>query len=116
MMTFVNTHSKGLTILPTHRLVRNVANFNFEKFRNSVARYFDWYSYPFQDAEERASAYADFRKDLESENHGRRAIGVYPRRRRRSIFFCCGAMPIWKRCCRIFRKRSADWTWSCCTG
>src|SRR5271168_4377356 len=26
MMTFINTHSKGLTILPTHRLIRNVAN------------------------------------------------------------------------------------------
>src|SRR5271155_2909586 len=37
MMTFVNTHSKGLTILPTHRLIRNVANFDFDKFRNSVA-------------------------------------------------------------------------------
>ncbi|MGA8013662.1 MAG: hypothetical protein WB949_14615, partial [Candidatus Acidiferrales bacterium] len=33
---------------------------------------------PFADAEERASAYAEFRKDLERPNHGRRAIGVYP--------------------------------------
>src|ERR1700739_1006622 len=45
MMTFVNTHSKGLTILPTHRLVKGLANFNFEKFRDSVSAYFDWYSY-----------------------------------------------------------------------
>jgi uncharacterized protein (DUF1015 family) len=78
MMTFVNTHSKGLTILPTHRLIRNVANFHFDKFRNSVAQAFDWYSYPFQNPEERASAYAEFRKDLEGRNHGRRAIGIYP--------------------------------------
>ena len=78
MMTFVNTHSKGLTILATHRLVKGLANFNFEKFRDSVSTYFDWYSYPFQDAEERAAAYTDFRKDLESESHGRRSIGVYP--------------------------------------
>ncbi len=77
MMTFVNTHSKGMTILPTHRLIRNVANFDFEKFRKDVARTFDWYSYPYANAEERESAYAEFRKDLESGRHKRRAIGVY---------------------------------------
>jgi len=78
MMTFVNTHSKGLTILPTHRVIRNVANFDFDKFRANVAQAFDWYSYPFQNPEEHASAYAEFRKDFEGTNHGRRAIGVYP--------------------------------------
>jgi uncharacterized protein (DUF1015 family) len=77
MMTFVNTHSKGLTILPTHRLIRNIANFDFETFRTSVSQYFDWYSYPFHNSEERAGAYAEFRKDLERVNHGRRAIGIY---------------------------------------
>jgi uncharacterized protein (DUF1015 family) len=77
MMTFINTHSKGLTILPTHRLLRNLDNFDFGKFRTSVSHYFDWYSYPFQDAEERAASYAEFRRDLEGTNHGRRAIGIY---------------------------------------
>ena len=56
MMTFINTHSKGLTILPTHRLLRNLENFDFDRFRKSVAPYFDWYSYPFSDAEERAAS------------------------------------------------------------
>jgi len=78
MMTFINTHSKGLTVLPTHRVVGNLANFDFEKFRKSLAPYFDWYAYPFQNPEERATAFAEFRKDLEGESHGRRAIGVYP--------------------------------------
>ena len=77
MMTFVNTHSKGLTILPTHRVVGNLAKFDFDEFRRCTAPYFDWYSYPFQNARDRASAYAEFRKDLESPKHGRRAIGVY---------------------------------------
>ena len=40
MMTFINTHSKGLTILPTHRLVRDLANFDFDEFRASVAPLF----------------------------------------------------------------------------
>jgi uncharacterized protein (DUF1015 family) len=78
MMTFINTHSKGLTILPTHRLVGNLTNFDFEKFRKCMAPYFDWYSYPFQNAQERDVAYAEFRKDMESPKHGRRAFGVYP--------------------------------------
>ncbi len=78
MMTFINTHSKGLTVLPTHRVVGSLANFDFEKFRKSLAPYFDWYAYPFRNPEERASAFAEFRKDLEGEGHGRRAIGVYP--------------------------------------
>ena len=77
MMTFINTHSKGLTILPTHRVIANLANFDFEKFRKSMAPYFDWYSYPFQNSQERDAAYLEFRKDMESPKHGRRAIGVY---------------------------------------
>jgi uncharacterized protein (DUF1015 family) len=78
MMTFINAHSKGLMILPTHRLVSNLRDFNFEQIRERLAQYFDWYAYPFSTAEERAASYAEFRKDLQSPNHGRRAIGVYP--------------------------------------
>jgi uncharacterized protein (DUF1015 family) len=78
MMTFINTHSRGLTVLPTHRLVRNVANFDFHEFRGRLTPFFDWYSYPFLNPEERAASYAEFRKDLAGQNHGRRAIGIYP--------------------------------------
>jgi uncharacterized protein (DUF1015 family) len=78
MATFINTHSRGLTILPTHRLLSHVPDFEFERVRQGLARLFDWYSYPFSSAEERGTAYAEFRKDLERPNHGRRAIGVYP--------------------------------------
>jgi uncharacterized protein (DUF1015 family) len=77
MMTFINTHSRGLTILPTHRLVRNIPNFDFDRFRKAVGPFFDWYAYPFQNAEERAANYAEFRKDLAGQNHGRRAMGIY---------------------------------------
>jgi uncharacterized protein (DUF1015 family) len=79
MATFVNTHSKGLTILATHRVVRNLPDFDFDRFRAALTPYFDWYAYPFVSAEERAAAYAEFRKDLERPNHGRRAIGAYQR-------------------------------------
>jgi uncharacterized protein (DUF1015 family) len=78
MMTLINTHSRGLAILPTHRLIRSLSGFDFEQFRQAVAPYFDWYSYPFQNPEERLASLAEFRKDLEGQNHARRAIGVYP--------------------------------------
>jgi uncharacterized protein (DUF1015 family) len=77
MMTFINSHSKGLTILPTHRLVRNLAGFEFERFRRAVAPFFDWYSYPFADAAERETALAEFRNDFARPQSARRAIGVY---------------------------------------
>jgi uncharacterized protein (DUF1015 family) len=77
MATIINAHSKGLTILPTHRVVR-AADFDFEKFRKEVSPYFDWYSYPFQNASERTASYAEFRKDLTSQSETRHAIGVYP--------------------------------------
>jgi uncharacterized protein (DUF1015 family) len=78
MMTFINTHSRGLTVLPTHRLIRNVANFDFQQFRNRLTPFFDWYSYPFLNSEERTASYAEFRKDFAGQNHVRRAIGIYP--------------------------------------
>lgn len=78
MMTFINTRSKGLTILPTHRLVRNLPDFAFERFRKSIAPFFDWYSYPFSNTDERVTAFAEFRKDLEDRGRVRRAIGLYP--------------------------------------
>src|SRR5271154_1015334 len=54
MATFINTHSKGLTILATHRLVSHLPNFDFEAFRSKLSLDFDWYSYPFANPEERA--------------------------------------------------------------
>jgi uncharacterized protein (DUF1015 family) len=77
MMAFFNTYS-GLTILPTHRLVRGLAEFRFEAFRKQLAAYFDWYAYPFSGAEERARSLAEFRKDLAGRGRGRNTLGLYP--------------------------------------
>jgi len=77
MMTLFNTSGEGLTILPTHRVVANVANFSFEKFRAALADAFDWYAYPFVDIAERAESYLLFQRDLAASGRQRRAIGVY---------------------------------------
>ena len=78
MATFINTHSKGLTILATHRLISRLRDFNFDRLRKNVAALFDWYSYPFAKPEERTAAYNEFRKDFEKLNEDRHTIGAYP--------------------------------------
>jgi uncharacterized protein (DUF1015 family) len=40
MMTFVNMDSDGLVILPTHRVVHSLENFNQAAFRNAAAEFF----------------------------------------------------------------------------
>ena len=41
MMTFVNMDAPGLTILPTHRVVHGLENFNPAEFLKRAGRYFD---------------------------------------------------------------------------
>ncbi|MBZ5645518.1 MAG: DUF1015 domain-containing protein, partial [Acidobacteriia bacterium] len=77
MMTLFNTTGKGLTILPTHRVVANVAGLSFEGFRAGLADVFDWHSYPFASGAERPGTYEKFRRDLMGRGQQQRAIGVY---------------------------------------
>ena len=115
MMTFFNTHSKGLTVLPTHRVVGSLANFDFEKFRKSLAPYFDWYAYP-----SRIPRSAPPRSRNSVRTSKARAMDAgrlaSTREAGRSFCFSCGATPTLKACCRIFPKGNADWMWCCCTG
>lgn len=40
MMTFVNMNAPGITILPTHRVVFGLSDFNPQTFREAAAQYF----------------------------------------------------------------------------
>ena len=77
MWTCFNIHQEGLTILPTHRLLRNLASFSMEKFLKAASQYFNWYAYPFASPDERAESLADFRRDLERRGRAGHTIGVY---------------------------------------
>jgi len=77
MMTFFNTASEGLIILPTHRVVGNVSGFSFEKFRAALAGIFDLHPYPFADESVRHQVQQQFLHDLSTQAKGPRAIGVY---------------------------------------
>jgi uncharacterized protein (DUF1015 family) len=77
MMTLFNTAGKGLTILPTHRVVSNLPGFSLEKFRVGLGNAFDWHSYPFSGTADRAQAFENFRRDLADRGSRSRAVGLY---------------------------------------
>lgn len=77
MWTCFNTQQEGLTILPTHRVVRNLARFSIEKFLQTASEYFDWYAYPFAAESEREETFAEFRHDLQRRGRAGHCIGVY---------------------------------------
>ena len=77
MMTFVNTQSEGLTILPTHRVVSNLRDFSWSAVRRYLEPWFDTEVFPFADDAQRAVAQEKFHARLLQAN-AQRAIGVYP--------------------------------------
>ena len=76
-MTFVNTRSEGLTILPTHRVVANVPDFSWPSMRRYMEPWFAAEEFPFADEGAKAEARRKFLQRL-VEARELRAIGVYP--------------------------------------
>jgi uncharacterized protein (DUF1015 family) len=74
MMTFVNTRSEGLTILPGHRVAANLHDFSWASVRRYLEPWFEAEAFPVADG---ADARSRFLTRL-TEARGQRAIGVYP--------------------------------------
>ncbi|HKM91578.1 MAG TPA: DUF1015 domain-containing protein, partial [Candidatus Acidoferrales bacterium] len=80
LVTLFPLQDPGVLVLPTHRTVGGLPNFDFSAFRKSLESIFDWYAYPFAAGNERDAALRDFRHDLAARargESGRRVIGVY---------------------------------------
>jgi uncharacterized protein (DUF1015 family) len=77
MMTFINTRSEGLTVLPTHRVVANVRDFSWSAVRRYLEPWFATEVFAFTGDAERQEARGKFLARL-VEAKSRRAIGVYP--------------------------------------
>jgi len=77
MMTFINTRSEGLTILPTHRVAANVHDFSWSGVRRHLEPWFTAEEFPFSGSGERSEAKKKFLAKLTSARE-KRAIGVYP--------------------------------------
>ena len=77
MMTFVNTRSEGLVILPTHRVAANVHDFSWAAVRRYLEPWFTTEVFAFADESQKADARKRFLARL-VETAPKRAIGVYP--------------------------------------
>jgi uncharacterized protein (DUF1015 family) len=77
MMTFINTRSEGLTILPTHRVAANLHDFSWPSVRRHLEPWFTAEAFSFRNENERSEARSKFLHRL-SETRAQRSIGVYP--------------------------------------
>lgn len=77
MMTFINTRSEGLTILPTHRVVANLRDFSWSAVRRHLQPWFATEVFGFEDNVQRREAEEKFLMRLKAAK-AQRAIGVYP--------------------------------------
>src|SRR6266436_2928545 len=77
MMTFLNTLSEGLMILPGHRVVAHIHDFSWSGVRRYLEPWFAAEEFPFSGSGERTEAKKKFLGKLMSAR-AKRAIGVYP--------------------------------------
>ena len=77
MMTLVNMHSEGLTILPTHRVIGNLREFAWEAFRRKLETHFEIQAFRFSTNAERETALRSFIAQLSARGRQRRALGAY---------------------------------------
>jgi uncharacterized protein (DUF1015 family) len=77
MMTFINTRSEGLTILPTHRVVANLRDFSWSSVRRYLEPWFATEVFSFESDAQRQEVTTKFLQQL-SAAKSQRAIGVYP--------------------------------------
>jgi uncharacterized protein (DUF1015 family) len=77
MMTFVNTHSEGLTILPTHRVAARLHDFDWTETRRHLEPWFAAEVFAFHDEGSKREARGKFLARLLAARE-RRAIGAYP--------------------------------------
>ena len=77
MMTFFNTATAGLLILPTHRVAANIPGFDLDAVRKKMASTFDQQDYSFGSESARTATYQRFRRDLAASGRSGRAVGMY---------------------------------------
>ena len=88
MMTFINTHSEGLTILPTHRVASHIHDFSWLEVRRHLEPWFAAEEFPFSNDATKTEARTNFLARLVNalpkrdvglpDGVAERAIGVYP--------------------------------------
>jgi uncharacterized protein (DUF1015 family) len=79
LATLVNTDEKGLTILPTHRLIYGAPYLSKDSIFTRLCDYFHIRSYPANNEAERRSSTIELLEDLRIEGYGSHCLGmVFP--------------------------------------
>src|SRR5215467_6128646 len=86
MMTFINTHSEGLTILPTHRVASHIHEFSWPAARRHLEPWFTAEGFPFSIDAKKAEAREKFLACLVGVR-ARRAVGAYPADSQKCAFY-----------------------------
>ncbi len=82
MMYFTNTEDRGLTILPSHRLIHSLENFDLQSFLKKVREAFDVTEFPFGSEREETKQKERFFSALRATQGKRIAFGLYIHQRR----------------------------------
>jgi uncharacterized protein (DUF1015 family) len=77
MMTFFNTRGEGLLILPTHRVIADVPDFEPEAFRQKIRPTFDQEIYSFGSQAARTAAFEKFCHNLTGRGSNGQTLGMY---------------------------------------
>lgn len=76
MIAFVNMHNEGLVVLPTHRLVGNLKNYNTDELIKKLQAHFKVTQFEFKEAKKKAQELMQKRMTKAFEQ-GKNAFGIY---------------------------------------
>lgn len=80
LVTLVNLHDPGLLILPTHRLVKNLKDFDSDAFKEQLLDYFKLEAYPLPGSRaEQPATVRSFLQELKARGQTDHAFGFYSR-------------------------------------
>jgi uncharacterized protein (DUF1015 family) len=77
MLAFMNTQNKGLVILPTHRLIQRVENFDCEKMLKELSEDFEIEKFQFESHDDMEARNSMFKRLDEHFREGKHALGLY---------------------------------------
>ncbi|MBN1848027.1 MAG: DUF1015 domain-containing protein [Deltaproteobacteria bacterium] len=90
LMYLANMNDPGLTILPSHRLIRKCDGFKLSGFLDKLKKAFDIQEFPYTPSG-RSQQIADFKKKLEDKGRATTAMGFY--HRQSELFFLLSLRP-----------------------
>jgi uncharacterized protein (DUF1015 family) len=77
MIYLTNSDADGLTILPTHRLIKNLLSFNKDEVEKKIGEYFFIESFPFKDKGEEPYKRIEMFKEMENRGNKGHVFGMY---------------------------------------